>query len=516
MSLFTSNERQSAKALAELAFCNPFLPRRIDLERTALGTDFVERSPVMHRSEGLTLEDMFPNWHTLRSESERMATKARERLIAGRKATRPELAVYQDLVLYCLFKKYLAEQEEGDLVVLGGRDSRELARLWEEYLRDFRFFLNLPCRDFTTEYDPAHVFACFFQIRRAFTAVFNYIVGASLPVARLRATVWESIFTHDLKRYAKTLFSALEHIPTLITGRSGTGKELVARAIAVSRYVPFIPEKRRFESVEAPFCPVNISALAPTLVESELFGHARGAFTGALTDRKGRLEECDRFGAVFIDEIGELDPSIQVKLLRVIQSRIYQRLGETTERAFRGKIIAATHRDLSEEMKAGRFREDFYYRLCGDIVATPSLQEQLRDSPDDLANLVRHVVIRQLDVKVESDADELTNEVVSLIQQKLPDDYSWPGNFRELEQCVRNLLIRRDYRPMTFSQDCRLKTFSERVVTGDLPTEELLRYYYTLVYRKEGNFRAAADILGVDWRTVRDKVDRTLADDELR
>ena len=515
MSLLSSNERQAATALAELAFCNPFLPRRMELERAALGKNFVDRSPVMHRSEGLALEDMFPNWHTLRSESERMATKARERLVAGRKASRPELAVYQDLALYCLFKKYLAEQEEGDLAVLGGRDSCVLAPLWEEYLRDFQFFLDLPCRDLTTEYEPAHAFACFFQIRRAFTAVFNYIVGASMPVARLRATVWESIFTHDLKRYAKTLFSALGHIPTLITGPSGTGKELVARAIAVSRYVPFVPEKRRFESVEAPFCPVNISALAPTLVESELFGHAKGAFTGALTDRKGRLEECDRFGAVFIDEIGELDPSIQVKLLRVIQSRVYQRLGETTERVFQGKIIAATNRDLSEEMKARRFREDLYYRLCGDIITTPSLQEQLGDLPDDLTNLVRHVIVRQLDVKPESDADELTNEVASLIRQKLPADYSWPGNFRELEQCVRNLLIRRDYRPMTRSQDGQLRTFSERVKAGTLSSEELLRYYYTLVYRKAGNFRAAADILGVDWRTVRDKVDRTLPDDEL-
>ncbi len=515
MSVFTSSERQAATALAELAFCNPFLPRRIDLERAALGTEFVDRSPVMHRSEGLDLEDTFPNWHTLRSESERMATKARERLVAGHKASHPELAVYRDLALYCLFKKYMAGQEEGDLAALGGRDSLTLPPLWEEYVRDFQFFLNLPCGDLTAEYEPAHVFACFFQIRRAFTAVFNYIVGASMPVARLRATVWESIFTHDLKRYAKTLFSVVEHIPTLITGPSGTGKELVARAIAVSRYVPFVPEKRRFEPVESPFCPVNISALAPTLVESELFGHAKGAFTGALMDRKGRLEECDRFGAVFIDEIGELDPSIQVKLLRVIQSRVFQRLGETTERVFQGKIIAATNRNLPEEMKARRFREDLYYRLCGDTVTTPSLQEQLDDCPNDLVNLVRHIVVRQLDVRHKSDADELTDELTALIRQNLPPDYPWPGNFRELEQCVNNLVIRRKYRPMAPSQDGPLQTFSERVKSGVLSSEELLRYYYTLVYRKEGNFRAAADILGVDWRTVRDKVDRTLPNDDF-
>lgn len=514
MALFNSEERRVAGALAELAFCNPFLSRRIELEQDALGTAFAGRASVMHKPTGLVLEDAFPNWKSLRILAEEFATAARERLVGGCKANDRDLRTYQDLALYCLFKKHLAEQGESELLTLRLHDGKALGKLWEAFLGDFRFFLDLPGRDFAAEYEPAHLFACLFQIRRAFTAVFDYLVGASAAVARLRATVWESIFTHDLKRYGKTLFSTLGHIPTLITGPSGTGKELVARAIAVSRYVPFDAQTKRFATIGSPFHPVNISALAPTLVESELFGHAKGSFTGALRDRKGRLEECGPLEAVFIDEIGELDPAIQVKLLRVIQDRTFQRLGETTDRQFQGKIIAATNRDLAEEMEAGHFREDLYYRLCGDIVTTPSLHEQLEDVPEDLPNLVRYIVVHQFDMAPETDADNVTEELVSLIREKLPGDYNWPGNFRELEQCVRNLMVHRDYRPVAGRSNRAHSGFLDQVKAGVLSSEDLVRQYYTLVYRKEGNYRAAANILGVDWRTVRDKVDRTLPDDK--
>src|SRR4030095_10303350 len=122
------------------------------------------------------------------------------------------------------------------------------------------------------------------------------------------------------------------------------------------------------EVYAGPFYALNPSALSPTLIESELFGHRRGAFTGAVQDRAGWLEVCPATGTVFLDEIGELDPAIQVKLLRVLQSRTFQRLGDTRDRPFLRKLIAATNRDLGREMAAGEFRKDFYYRLCSDFV----------------------------------------------------------------------------------------------------------------------------------------------------
>ena len=134
---------------------------------------------------------------------------------------------------------------------------------------------------------------------------------------------------------------------------------------------------------------MNLSALSPTLIESDLFGHAKGAFTGATADRAGWLEQCKPLGTVFLDEIGELDPAIQVKLLRVVQTRSFTRLGRNASSgSSTGKIIAATNRDLADEMHAGRFREDLYYRLCSDLITTTPLREQLADAPEDLHTLV--------------------------------------------------------------------------------------------------------------------------------
>ena len=212
-----------------------------------------------------------------------------------------------------------------------------------------------------------------FQIRRAFDLIFRHIVGASRPAADLRAAVWQSIFTHDMRRYRRSLYRRMHDVTTLITGPSGTGKELVARAIGLSRYIPFDPDREAFVgTIAGSFHALNLSALSPTLIESELFGHRKGAFTGALEDRVGWLESCPPHGTVLLDEIGEVDAAIQVKLLRVLQTREFQRIGETTPRAFRGKLIAATNRDLETAMHAGRFREDLLmnFRLCMVLIGT--------------------------------------------------------------------------------------------------------------------------------------------------
>ena len=204
----------------------------------------------------------------------------------------------------------------------------------------------------------------------------------------------------------------------------------------------------------------------PTLIESELFGHIKGAFSGAL-DRKGWLEQCSGpDDTVFLDEIGELDEAIQVKLLRVLQERCFVRVGETTDRPreFHGKIIAATNRDLAAAMRAGRFRDDFYHRLCDDHIVTPSLAEQLADRPQDLAQMVRFLVSRILgelapgpdghtDAETrDRDADALTGAAVDWVEKNLKD-YPWPGNFRELSRCVRNVMIRGSYRPPVSPRD---------------------------------------------------------------
>jgi DNA-binding NtrC family response regulator len=298
-------------------------------------------------------------------------------------------------------------------------------------------------------------------------------------------------------------------VTTLITGPSGTGKELVARAIALSRYIPFDPKTRRFgERSDESFFPLNLSALSPTLIESELFGHRRGAFTGAVVDRVGWLEVCPPLGTVFLDEIGEVDVAIQVKLLRVIETRSFQRLGDTRTQPFRGKVVAATHRDLASEMSAGRFREDLYYRLCSDRVETPSLAERIRDSPQELSELVLFLAQRQVG---EESAPELAREVVDWIDRRLGRDYPWPGNVRELAQCVSNILIRHEYQPAARpSATSPRQALADEILSGLLSADEVLNRYCTLVYAETNSYQEAARRLGLDRRTVKARVDEEL------
>jgi transcriptional regulator with PAS, ATPase and Fis domain len=275
----------------------------------------------------------------------------------------------------------------------------------------------------------------------------------------------------------------------------------------LSRYVPFDPKTLTFtEDFASSFYALNLSALPSTLIESELFGHRRGAFTGALQDRRGWLEMCPLLGTVFLDEIGDLDASIQVKLLRVLQTRTFQPLGDTTARHFHGKLIAATNRDLSRAMQAGHFREDFYYRLCSDLIMTPSLQEQLRESPEVLRELLVFIARRV----VGDEAEALADEVETWIMQHLGQDYPWPGNIRELEQCVRNVLVRREYRPSQTRPLSSHEEVARALINGTWTADELLRRYCTLVYAQTGSYEATARRLQLDRRTVKSKIDPEL------
>jgi transcriptional regulator with GAF, ATPase, and Fis domain len=319
--------------------------------------------------------------------------------------------------------------------------------------------------------------------------------------------VWQSIFTHDMRRYGRVLFDRMADYTTLVIGPSGTGKELVARAVGLSRYVPFDGERETFRAeFSESFFPISLSAMSPTLIESELFGHQRGAFTGAVSDRAGWLEVCPPHGTVFLDEIGELDPAIQVKLLRVLQARTFSRLGETELRRFDGKIVAATNRDLDEEMHAGRFRQDLYYRLCSDIIYVPSLRQRIAADSGEMHQLTLHLAQRL----VGDEGPTLAAEVETWIGEHLGPNYDWPGNVRELEQCLRNVLIRKEYRPSQRRSPSTADPLAEAgaaIREGRWTADELLRWYCTLVYTRTGSYEAAARQLQLDRRTVKAKVE---------
>ena len=503
MALLTDTERDFVTAVSRLAYVNPFLPERIDWERRALGEEHRPFDAVWHARGDVTGEN--PNEARIAERSGVLAEGLRERLAGGTRATADETELYRDLVFYLLYYRY---QERLHASLTAGKRRPDFG-FYDEFAADCERFLAPAAGRSRRPLDPAHLFACCFQVRRAFHSTFRSILGGSMPVARLRAQVWQSIFTHDLRRYQRGLYQRLGDVTTLVTGPSGTGKELVARAIALSRYLPFDPDTRSFgERPEESFFPLNLSALSPTLIESELFGHRRGAFTGAVGDRIGWLEVCPPLGTVFLDEIGEVDAAIQVKLLRVLETRSFQRLGDTRERRFRGKVVAATNRDLAQEMSAGRFREDLYYRLCADRIETPSLAERIRDSPREIPDLVLFLAERQVGEEL---APELAREVVAWIEDRLGPGYPWPGNVRELAQCVSNVLIRREYLPVTraSAEDPR-RGVAEEILSARLSADEVLGRYCTLVYAETGSYQEAARRLGLDRRTVKARVDLAL------
>jgi DNA-binding NtrC family response regulator len=188
-----------------------------------------------------------------------------------------------------------------------------------------------------------------------------------------------------------------------------------------------------------------------------------------------------------------------VKLLRVIQTRTFQRIGDAKLRRFDGKIIAATNRDLAAEMRAGRFRTDFYYRICSDTLEAPSLRERLADDPQELAHLLRFIAERVAG----EEAEALAADTAACVA-RLGAGYEWPGNVRELEQCVRNVLVRGEYRPARPAAD---GDWIDDVRRGGLRAAELLRRYGALVYEQAGSYEAAARRLGVDRRTVKSWVE---------
>jgi len=199
----------------------------------------------------------------------------------------------------------------------------------------------------------------------------------------------------------------------LITGESGTGKEVVARAI-----------HQHSTRSSGPFVAVNCGAIPADLLESELFGHVRGAFTGAIKDRVGRFELASH-GTLFLDEIGDLPPSLQVKLLRVLQEHQYQRVGENATRTTHARIMAATNVDLRVALRQGRLREDLYYRLCVVPLEIPPLRERREDIPPLSSNLLSRIAAQNGLVR------RISPQAMRLLL-----DYSWPGNVRELANVI--------------------------------------------------------------------------------
>ncbi|MGA3086132.1 MAG: sigma-54 dependent transcriptional regulator [Thermodesulfobacteriota bacterium] len=296
------------------------------------------------------------------------------------------------------------------------------------------------------------------------------LVGNSFPVRQVRELI---------AKVAET------RATVLISGESGTGKELVARAIHFNS-----PRK------DKPLVSVNCSALTETLLESELFGHEKGSFTGAVAQRKGRFETADG-GTLFLDEVAEMSPSVQVTLLRVLQNREFERVGGNKTIKVDVRVIAATNKDLMEEIGKGHFREDLYYRLNVVHIEVPPL----RDRKEDLPLLIRYFLERFAKEMKKKEVPTLAPEVMGALLA-----YDWPGNVRELENMLERAIILSS-KPIIHLEDLPF--------TSIIPSGAKLNDVLELIEKKmitqaliiAGNVQAhAAELLGIEKNLLKYKM----------
>ena len=220
MGVLSSREKKVAEAIGKIGYCNPFLPERLALERAALGADFRCADEVINLPPGADLETIFANFTALRERAELLTDKMRKALLAGTSLSEHELRIYQDVAIYLLYNRYMSYL---DKIATAPELATQNTTAWHDFQRDFDSYLRLPGLSLPPQFEAGHCFAVFYQIQRAFNHIFECIVGRSKPIVNLRAAVWESIFTHDMGRYTRAVYKTMGDIPTLITGRSGTG-----------------------------------------------------------------------------------------------------------------------------------------------------------------------------------------------------------------------------------------------------------------------------------------------------
>lgn len=359
-------------------------------------------------------------------------------------------------------------------------------------------------------FDPveAHRFiALFYQLRRAYYFIEQALVGRSAPMGRLRKALWNSVFTQDLRSYALFLWERMEDFSTLLLGETGTGKGSAAAAIGRSGPILFDPRTNGFEcGFNDTFIATNLSQFPEALIESELFGHRKGAFTGAVEHHEGLFARCRSQGTLFLDEIGDVILPVQTKLLRVLQERRFNPVGSHTEQRFAGRIIAATNRSIGDLIRKEGFRRDFFYRLSSNIIRVPPLRERIQDQPEELAELVETLLVRM----VGNGAEALREQVMRALAG-LPRDYPWPGNVRELEQAVRRIILNGRYDPDPLFGSSRDSLEPDAwlwsLERGELDATQLLGGYCRRLYQRLGSYEAVARITGLDRRTAKKHIE---------
>ena len=373
-----------------------------------------------------------------------------------------------------ILKKVVTEQPSIPVIVLTGHGTVELA---VEAMR-------IGAYDFLTK--PLDLDRLFRLVKRALENRALVLQKKELEERLEKSTSIENIIGNSSA--IRKVFDEIKKVaPTkatvLITGESGVGKELVANAIH-----NFSQRRNK------PFIKVHCAALAESLLESELFGHEKGAFTGAIERKRGRFELSNK-GSIFLDEIGEINQNIQVKLLRVLQEKQIERVGSSEPIDIDTRVIAATNKDLEKEMKEGRFREDLYYRLNVVHIFIPPLRERREDIP----LLVDHFV---------KEFEAENGKVISSIEPKARNaiyNYDWPGNIRQLRNCIESAVVMTSDNILHF-EDLPFKEKGEseviKIPIGSTMENAEKEIIIKTLNHENNNKKRASDILGIGRKTL--------------
>jgi len=486
--VLSPGEREFFSLLKAAILANPFSDERVRIDLRITGL-----SP--HVSDTDRVAKLTREVHT------RMRAVEEEGNINIRQLSGEDRKLLEYAFLFDFFHQYLDKFDELIPFQIQAGDTSLSVPFFSEA------FAVLRQRGFAKK-DALRYFALCYQLRRAFFFIHHSLVGRSSCMKELRRNLWNNMFTHDIGLYDEYLWNRMEDFSTLIIGETGTGKGASALAVGRSGFIPFDEKKKCFaESFTRSFVSLNLSQFPETLIESELFGHKKGAFTGATEDHKGVFDRCSPFGSIFLDEIGEVSIPIQIKLLQVLQERVFTAVGSHRKHRFQGRIIAATNRSLHEIREEYILREDFFYRLCSDIIIVPPLRQRIQEDPGELDDLLAHTLERILG----QPSPKLVEMVQDIISKQLGRSYAWPGNVRELEQCVRRILLKREYegdeRVVGSGPEARIR---RALKNGDMNARELLSAYCCLLYQRHGTYEAVSRQVELDRRTVKKYIESSL------
>jgi hypothetical protein len=478
-------DREFFETVARTAFCNPFSEERTELDAKIVG--YAADGPSQAYFDEFT-----------RIISSRVRKLETRNLADVRRYGARDRELMRTVFLIDLFHAYCGDFDGLIGAQLKAGDESLPVKFAEE-------MLGRMSRRGIGAVEALRFISIGYQLRRAYHLIVRGLIGNSPSMRVFRGRLWQNVFTQDMRLYERHLWERMEDFSTLLLGETGTGKGTAAAAIGQSGYIPYDEKRGRFaESFTHSFIALNLSHFPVTLIESELFGHCKGAFTGAVQAHQGVLARCSPRGAIFLDEIGDVSVPVQIKLLQVLQDRTFCPVGTHEPVRFRGRVIAATNHPLETLRRQKLFRNDFFYRLCSDIIEVPPLRQRLEEDPGELRQLIMHA----LNSILGQPTPQLVAGVAAALAKATGEEYSWPGNVRELEQATRRVLLTGTYiaeRPGPPASE--IEKLLEGIRTETLDAQELLAGYCKALYEKTGSYGAVARRTNLDWRTVKKYVD---------